>query len=78
MPLFFVILIKLPGLRFVTGSSAPPGKSQKTNHCAEIAISSPVVESCDVSQMTAAATPGSILHKGNEVANREGETVHSL
>lgn len=38
---------------------------------AEIAISVPIVESCDASQMTAAENPASILYKGNEVANRE-------
>ena len=45
---------------------------------AEIAISSPFVESCDLSQMTAAENPISILYKGNEVVNEKRETVYSL
>lgn len=45
---------------------------------AEIAISSPIVESCDLSQMTAAETTASTLYKGNEVANEKRKTVCSL
>lgn len=44
----------------------------------EIAISSPIVESCDLSQMTATETPARVLCKGNEVANGERKTVYSL
>lgn len=45
---------------------------------AEIAISSPFAESCDLSQMTAADNPISILYKGNEVVNEKRETIYSL
>lgn len=45
---------------------------------AEIAISYPIVESCDLSQMTAAENPASILYKGNEVVNEKRKTVYSL
>lgn len=44
----------------------------------EIAISSPIVKSCDLSQMTAAENPANVLYKRNEVANGDGKTVYSL
>lgn len=45
---------------------------------AEIDISSPIVESCDFSQMTAAENPASVLYKRNEVVSEKRKTVYSL
>lgn len=77
LPFVHAVLTMLPGSRFVTGLCFPGKVPKDQSLTLKRPISFPFVESCDLSQMTAAENPASILYKGNEVANGERKAVLS-